>query len=64
MDILPAAVPLVPPLAVREVRENEPTVKPAEDEEMQEEPPDTTITPGVSSSSRSEKRTEAQEAAS
>ena len=64
MDIPPAALPLVPPLAAREVREDELTEKPAEDEEVQEEPPDTTITPRASSSSRSEKRTEAQEATS
>ena len=64
MDIPPAAVPLLPPLAVPKVREDELTEKLAEDEEMQEVPPDTTITPGASSSSRDEKRTEAQEATS
>ena len=61
MDIPPATDPLVPPLAVPV---DELTEKLAEDEEMQEVPPDTTITPGASSSSRDEKRTEAQAATS
>ena len=53
--------------AVAEVHEDEeegPTEKPAEDEEVQEELPDTTMTPGASSSSRGDKRTEPQEATS
>ena len=63
LDIPPAADPLAPPPAVPEVHEDEeePTGKPAEDEEMQGEPSDTTMTPGAESSNRGEKRTETQE---
>ena len=66
-DISPAADPLPPPPAVPEVREDEkeePTEKPEEDEGMQEQPPDTTMTLGAPSSSRGQKRTETQEATS
>ena len=65
LDIPPAADPLALPIAVPEVHEDEkeePTEKPAEDEKLQGVPPDTTISPGASSSNRGEKRTETQEA--
>ena len=55
------------PLAVPEEDEgekDEPTEKPAEDGEVQLEPPETTMAPGASSSSRGEKHTETQEATS
>ena len=48
VDIPLAADPLAPPLAVPEVHEDdkeEPTGRPAEDEETQGEPSDTTVTP-------------------
>ena len=67
LDIPPAADPLARPPAAPEVRENEeeePTVKPARDEEMQGEPQDNTMTPGASSTSKGEKRTKTQEATS
>ena len=59
LDITPAADPLAPPPASPDVHENEnqPTEKPA-NEELQEEPTDTTMTPGASNSSKGEKRTE------
>ena len=50
LGILPVADPLAPLPAAPEVLEDEkeePTEKPAEDEDMQEEPPDTTMTPGA-----------------
>ena len=67
LDIPPAADPLALPPAEPEVHEDEkeePTQNPAEDDEMQGEPPDTTMTLGASSSSRGEKRTETQEGTS
>ena len=67
LDSPPAADPLAPPPAVPEVHEDEkeePTEKPAEDAGVQGVPPDTAMTPGASSSSRGEKRTETQEATS
>ena len=59
-----AADPLALPPSVPEVHHDEkeePTEKPAEDEEMQREPPHTSMIPGASRSSRGGKRTETQE---
>ena len=67
VDIPLAAEPLAPPPAAPEVQDGEkeePTAKPEEDEEMQEEPSETKMTPGASSFSRCEMRTETQEATS
>ena len=61
VDIPPAANPHAPPPAAPELPKDEreePTAKPEEDEEMQEEPSDAKMTLRASSSSRGEKRTE------